>query len=832
MNIGKVEDTLIVEEMQRSYLDYAMSVIVSRALPDIRDGLKPVHRRILYAMNKTGLTAGSRFSKSAKVVGEVLGKYHPHGDSSVYDALVRMAQNFSMRYPLVKGQGNFGSIDGDPPAAMRYTEVKMDRIAEEMLRDINKETVTFSDNFDASLQEPDYLPAALPNLLLMGADGIAVGMATKIPPHNLNEVVDAIIFMIDQIKQGGRDEVEKITLTIDDLIRFVKGPDFPTAGVIFDIDEIKNAYTTGKGKIVIRAKADIEELNNGRPAVIITEVPYQVNKATLVAKIAQLVKDKKINDIADLRDESDQRGIRVVVELKRAAVPRKILNQLFKYTQMQTTFPVNMVALVDNTPQTLSLRTILEEFLKHRHDIVRKRSEFDLKENKAREHILEGLKIAVDNIDAVIETIKKARDVDDAREKLMQKFALSELQAQAILDMQLKKLAALERQKIEEELAAIRKTIAFLEDLLAHPYKIFGVVKKELLEIKEKYGDARKTKVIKGKVGEFSDEDLIPNEETLIAVTKTGYVKRLPKGTFRIQRRGGKGIIGMATKEEDQIEHLFAADTHDHVLFFTNKGRVFKLRAWDVPETSRQAKGQAIINLINIEQGEIINSILITKDFAGGKKDGFIFMATRNGVVKKSRLDDFKNIKASGLIAIRLDAGDELVWAQETNGSFDIMLVTHLGKVIRFPEKEVRELGRATRGVAGIKLSKKGDYVVAMEVFSPKEESPEDKRRKFFKDILVIMEKGLGKRTEVGAFRGQHRAGTGIKVANITDKTGPVAAALLITQEEEQLIITSEQAQVIKLPIKNIPTLTRDTQGVILMRFAKKNDRVAAATAM
>lgn len=836
MNIGTIKETNIIEEMERSYLDYAMSVIVSRALPDVRDGLKPVHRRILFAMHKVGLTYSSRFSKSAKVVGEVLGKYHPHGDMPVYDALARMAQDFSMRYPLIFGQGNFGSIDGDPPAAMRYTEVKMARITAEMLKDIEKETVGHVDNFDGSLKEPTVLPAVFPNLLLMGADGIAVGMATKIPPHNLGEVIDATNYMIDRYQSSfnksvtSTDIIDLETITTDELMEFVKGPDFPTAGIIFDQEEIKKVYATGRGKIVMRAKASIEEMPSGKNAIIVTEIPYQVNKATLVTKIAELVKDKKIVEISDLRDESDRRGIRVVIELKKNGIPKKVLNRLYKYTQMQTTFPANMVALVDGTPQTLGLKTILDEFIKHRQTIIRRRSEFELKAARAREHILEGLKIAVDNIDEVIEIIRRSPDVDSARKKLMDRFKLSELQSQAILDMQLKRLAALERQKIEEELAMIRETIAYLEDLLAHPEKILMVIKEELTQIKEKYNDQRRTKIIKQAIGQFSDEDLIPDEETLITISKTGYIKRMPTSTFKTQRRGGKGVVGMTTKEQDQIEHLLFAKTHDHVMFFTNLGRVFMLRGWELPEASRQAKGMAIINLLNIEQGELIQSILsvrperISKDTKSS-----IFMATKTGVVKKTGFDKFTNIKSSGLIAIRLDEGDELVWVKETTTDFEIMLVTHDGKVIRFPETEVRETGRATRGVTGIKLSK-SDYVVAMEAIKVSEDAPGDKRRKWFKDLLVVTHLGLGKRTNIEDFRGQHRGGKGIKVANLTSKTGPVAQAFLVTQDIEQVIISAKSGQVIKLPLKNIPRLSRDTQGVILMRFTDKDDYVATAT--
>lgn len=826
--------------MQRSYLDYAMSVIVSRALPDVRDGLKPVHRRILYAMHKVGLNHSSRFKKSATVVGEVLGKYHPHGDMPVYDALARMAQEFSMRYPLIHGQGNFGSIDGDPPAAMRYTEVKMSKITQEVMRDIEKETVEFVNNFDGSLQEPSVLPAAIPNLLLMGADGIAVGMATKIPPHNLGEVVDAIIFMIERTtakktkKEPAHDAAtapEEEPITTEELMQFIKGPDFPTAAQIYDYEEIKKVYATGRGKVVMRAKAAIEEIPGGKSAIIVTEIPYQVNKATMIGKIAQLVKDKKIPDISDLRDESDRRGIRVVMELKRGSIPKKVLNRLYKYTQMQTTFPANMVALVDGTPQTLSLKDILENFIKHRQNVIRLRSEFELRQAKAREHILLGLKIAVDNIDEVINTIRQAPNVDTAREQLMKRFDLSEIQAQAILDMQLKRLAALERQKIEDELKMVRETIAYLEDLLAHPEKMLGVIKDELAAIKDQYNDERRTRVYKGKVGEFSDEDLIQNEQTLITVSKTGYIKRLPRGTFKVQRRGGKGVMGMTTKEEDNIEHMITAQTHDYLMFFTNQGRVFRMRAWEIPEGSRISKGQAVINLLNIQQGELVQSILSIPSTAfETDPKSTILMATKNGVVKRTEFSQYQNIKASGLITINLDAGDEVVWVEWTSGDRDIMLVTHLGKTIRFPETEIRPTGRATRGVTGIKLSK-GDYVVSMDAIKTSEAPPDDKRVKVFKDLLVITQNGLGKRTDVNEFRGQHRGGKGVKVANVTSKTGPISIALLVDQNSEQIVISSKKGIVIKLPVKNIPRLSRNTQGVILMRM-KSGDEPAAASAV
>lgn len=831
MNIGKIIQSEIVTEMQKSYLDYAMSVIVARALPDVRDGLKPVHRRILFAMHQTGLAHTSKYKKSASVVGEVLGKYHPHGDSPVYEALVRLAQTFSMRYPLVDGQGNFGSIDGDPPAAMRYTECRLSGIAAEMLQDIEKDTVDFTPNFDGSIKEPLYLPGKLPNLLLMGSEGIAVGMATKIPPHNLGEIVDALMFMIGKITitkgEKGSHATPKYSFntTLEDLLQFVQGPDFPTAGVIYDINEIKAAYGTGRGKIVMRGKTEIEDIGQGKSAISITELPYQVNKAVLVARIADLVKEKKIDGISDLRDESDRHGIRVVVELKRDAHPKQVLNNLFKHTELQSTFPVNMVALVDGTPQTCTLKLILEEYLKHRQFVIRRRSEFELAEAKKREHILEGLKIAVDHIDEVIAIIKKSKDADEAKTKLMDRFKLSEIQATAILDMQLRRLAALEREKIEDELAMIRETIAYLNDLLEHPEKIFSVIKEELVKLKEKYADVRKTRVYKSKVGEFSEEQLIPNEDTIITMSQSGYIKRVPPTSFKTQERGGKGVIGMTTKEEDTIDMVVSAKTHDNLLFFTEKGKVYQVRAWDLPETSRQAKGQAVVNVINIESGEKVTSMLTYPLVSKEQKEQgvkFIIMATKKGVIKKSKLTEYENIRRNGLVAIKLDAGDELEWVKLTGGSDEILMVSHEGKSIRFAEDEVRGTGRDTMGVRGI-LLKGTDYLVSMDVITKENKSH---------DFLTIMKKGIGKKTAIVGFPKQRRGGQGVKVADVKDKTGKVIVSQIIPSETEGLIITSTKGQVVKLPIKSIPRLGRATSGVILMRFTDKSDTVAAATCL
>ena len=813
MDIGMLTRVEISKEMKKAYLDYAMSVIVSRALPDVRDGLKPVHRRILFAMHEIGLTHSAKYAKSAKIVGEVMGKYHPHGDMPIYDALVRLAQDFSMRYPLIDGQGNFGSMDGDPPAAMRYTEARLANITSEMLFDLDKETVNYSSNFDATLKEPVFLPAKLPNLLLMGSEGIAVGMATKIPPHNLGEVIDALVFMIGKTTSFGSLTT---SVTIDELLEFIKGPDFPTAGSIYDISEIKNVYLTGRGKILIRGRAEIEDIGQGKSAIIITELPYQVNKALLVARIADLAKEKKIEGISDLRDESDRHGIRVVIELKRDSSPRKILNNLFKHTSLQTIFPANIVALVDGTPQTLNLKTILEEYLKHRYLVVQKRSEFELKTAAARLHILEGLKIAVDNIDAVIKTIKESKDQDSAKQNLMTKFKLSEIQATAILDMQLRRLAALERQKIEDEYEMIKETIAYLEDLLAHPSKILSVIKNELLKLKEKYQDQRRTRVFKSKVGEFSEEDLIPNEPTVITMTNTGYIKRQSLNSFRTQHRGGKGIKGMTTKEEDEIRYIRYTQTHDNILFFTNKGKAYQLRAFEIAESSRTSKGSAIINLLNIESSERVESF-ITYDKS--EKSSYVFLTTRKGTVKKTKISDFENIRRSGILAIKLDKDDELVWSNVTSGDDDVLIVTKNGKAIRFSEKSARPLGRNTRGVRGIKILE-NDEVIGMEVIQ-KGHNP---------DLLTIMEKGLGKKTPVNQFHKQSRAGQGVKVANVTQKTGKVVFAQVIPPSCKEIIFTSKRGQVVKLELSSIPKLSRATQGVILMRFSNPVDSVSSAT--
>jgi len=819
-----IQPAEITSEMKRAYLDYAMSVIVSRALPDVRDGLKPVHRRILFAMYKMGLTSGARFSKCAKVVGEVLGKYHPHGDTSVYEALARLAQDFSMRYPLVKGQGNFGSVDGDPPAAMRYTEAKLAKISDEMLSDIEKETVSFIDNFDSTLKEPVYLPAKLPNLLLMGAEGIAVGMATKIPPHNLIELVDAIIFMIGKAKMldGQKNNNLTFNVVLEDLLEYVKGPDFPTGGIIYGASDIKQAYLTGRGSIMVRAKIEDENMGKGKIAIIVNEIPYQVNKSTLVEKIANLVANKKIVGISDLRDESDRDGIRVVIELKRDASYKKVLNNLFKYTELQTSFPINIVCLVDGIPQTLSLKTILEIYIKHRVEIVTKRSEYELTAAKARAHILEGYLIALKHIDEVVEIIKKSKDEASAKHSLMKKFGLSEIQAQAILDMQLKRLTGLERTKIEDELAMLKETIVYLQSLLKDIFKILKVIKQELIYLKEKYGDKRKTQIIKSRPGEITDEQLIENKEVIVVLTKEGYIKQVLKESFRVQHRGGKGVSGIETKDTDNVYYITTAMTHDYMLFFTNQGRVFQTRVWDVPQGSRISKGKAVINLIPLKADETITSILTYDSDILEKADKyFVVMSTKKGVVKKTSFKDYSNIRTNGIIAIRLGAKDELLWVKLTDGKKNVILVSKYGKAIVFKEKEIRPTGRASIGVRGMEFNEVDNQVIAADVFSDDE---------FKKDILVMGNHGVGKKTKLKNFKGQHRAGKGVKIVSIDKKFGLIAFAQIINSEDTTLIITSGHGQIVKIPLSSIPSRSRTAKGVILMRFSQKGDFIASAT--
>ena len=840
--IGQLKPVQIIDEMQRSYLDYAMSVIVSRALPDVRDGLKPVHRRILFAMKEMGITHASSYKKSARVVGEVLGKYHPHGDTAVYDSMVRMAQDFSLRYPLVDGHGNFGSVDGDRPAAMRYTEAKMAKIASELLNELNQDTVPMTDNFDGSLKEPEVLPAKLPNLLLMGAEGIAVGMATKIPPHNLSEVIDSINTLIEKStvtphkdkKKDAKDiELEnpevlagqfQSQIEVDDLAKTLPGPDFPTGGTIYDQKIIEQIYTTGKGSVTMRAKTIMEEDKKGRTKILVHELPYQINKARLIAKIADLVKNKKLSGIKDLRDESDRKGMQIVIELKKDARPKSVLNNLYKHTELQTNFPANMVALIDGTPQILNLKQILSEYVKHRQLVVIRRTQHELKAAKLRAHILEGLIIALDNLDEVIETIKKSSTADTAKVNLMKRFKLTDIQAQAILDMQLRRLAALERKKIEDEYKALKITIDKLTTLLSTPKKVISIILKEIKEIKEKYADPRRTKIIKSSLNSFSEEDLEPEEECLVTMTKTGYIKRMPIDTYKNQRRGGKGVTGMTTKEEDEVSRMFKANTHDTTLIFTDKGRVFKFKVYEIPQGSRQAKGQAIINLANINVDEKIKSVL-TLDKNKTEK-GYLLMVTKKGTIKKTDLKLYSNIRTNGIKSINLKGDDQLVWVKRTSGTHNIMLVSHLGQSIMFKETDARPMGRTASGVRGIKLNQK-DYVVGMAVFNPKRKKAKEKR-KLVNDIFVVMEKGLGKRTAIENFPLQKRGGKGVKVAKLTEKTGNLVSAKMVTEKTKTAVLTSKKAQVIKLPMKNIKRIGRTTQGVILMRFAKASDSVAA----
>ncbi|MBI4779353.1 DNA gyrase subunit A [Candidatus Falkowbacteria bacterium] len=812
---GTVEPQPINEEMRKSYLDYATSVIVSRALPDVRDGLKPVHRRILYAMWNIGLRANARFRKSATVVGEVLGKYHPHGDTAVYDSMVRMAQDFSMRYTLVRGQGNFGSMDGDRAAAMRYTEAKLSAIAEELLFDIEKNTVDFIPNFDGSHQEPRVMPAKLPNLLLNGTMGIAVGMATNIPPHNLRELTDAVTHLI------GDPEA-----TVEDLMQFVKGPDFPTGGVIYNQKDILQAYATGKGGIVMRGVAEVVETKSGMFQIIISEIPYQVNKATLVEKIAELVKDKKIEGIKDLRDESDKDGVRVVVDLKKDAYPKKILNSLFKMTQLQETFHVNMLALVDGIqPKVLTLKMVLEEYIKHRSEVVKRRTQFDLDKARERAHILEGLMIALNNIDAVIKIIKASRDKEIAKVNLMKKFKLSERQTIAILDMKLSALANLERLKIENELKEKRILIKELESILKSTVKIKDIIKKEIKDLAEKFGDDRKTRIMAHGVKEFSAEDLVPNEEAVVMMTRDGYIKRTAPDTFKVQGRGGKGVIGLTTKEEDMVEFMFTTLTHNDLLFFTTKGRVFQLKAYEIPQAQRTAKGTPIVNFLQLSGGEKITSVLPLDKLAKSK---YLFFATEKGLVKKVEIDAFSNVRRSGLIAIKIKDDDSLIWAKPTDGNDHIELVTAQGQAIRFKESDVRDMGRNAAGVRGIRLKKKDDIVVGMGIIK---NNDKEKIKKY--QLLAISEHGFGKRTPIGLYKVQGRGGSGIKTAKVTSKTGKLISAFVVNAEamaDKDLIIISAKGQVIRLTFKTVSQLGRDTQGVRLMRFKEDSDKVACVT--
>jgi len=806
-----IQPIKIETEIQNSYLDYAMSVIVARALPDVRDGLKPVHRRILYAMWDIGLKHTSKFRKSAHVVGEVMAKYHPHGDSAIYDSMVRMAQDFNMRHTFVNGQGNFGSMDGDSAAAMRYTEAKLQTIAEEMLFDIEKNTVNFAPTYDASHREPLVLPAKLPNLLLNGSMGIAVGMATNIPPHNLSELCDGVTCLIDNPKA-----------TVEDLMEFIKGPDFPTGGIIYNKNDIATAFATGKGGIITRAKADIQEKKNGLFQIIVSEVPYQVNKATLLEKIATLVQEKKLEGVKDLRDESNREGVRIVIELKKDSYPKKVLNRLFQLTDLQTTFHYNMLALIDGIqPRVLNLKTVLEEHIKHRQEIIRRRTEFDLEKAKDRAHILEGLKKALDKIDLVINTIRKSKDKDDAKKNLMSKFEFSEKQTLAILEMKLQQLANLERQKVEDELKEKKNLIKELMEILGSPKKMLAIIKKETLEVKEKFGEERRTQIVPHGVKEFSMEDLIPNEPTIIMSTRDGYIKRLPPDTFKTQGRGGKGVIGVTTKEEDVVDKMMTTNTHDNILFFTTRGRVFQLRAYDVPVATRTSKGQALVNFLQLAPNEKVSAILSMDDM---NKYKFLVMVTTRGTIKKTALEDFANVRRSGLIALKLKPEDMLEWVQPSTGKDDIMIVTAGGQAIRFKESGVRAMGRTASGVRGMRLKSK-DEIVGMDVVSP------DLVKQNVLEVLVISENGLGKRTLISEYKVQGRGGSGIKTMAITDKTGKIISMEVINNTEERdLMIISVNGQVIRTPLKSVSTLGRATQGVRIMRFKEDGDKVASIT--
>lgn len=794
-----VELKTVEDVMEWSYLRYSMSVIIDRALPDVRDGLKPIHRRILYAMERNGWRPGTKFTKSANIVGEVMGKYHPHGDSAIYDAMVRLAQDWVMRAPLVEGQGNFGSMDGDPPAAHRYTEARMSRAGAALLTDLDKETVDFRDNYDGTQKEPVVLPAMLPNLLLNGQVGIAVGMATNIPTHNLGELCDAITYLID----NGADNT-----TIDDLLKFVKGPDFPTGGIVYAGPAMKQAYLTGRGSVVIRAVTNIEETKRGRSQIIVSEVPYGVNKETLMKKIADLVKEKKIVGIQALRDESARGKVRMVVELKKDACAGKILNQLFKWTSLQTSFHYNMLALVDGIqPRILGLEDILNEYLKHRRLVVRRRTEYELRKAEERAHILAGLKIALDNIDEVIHLIRSSKDYETAKTGLMERFQLSEVQAQAILAMQLRKLTGLDRQAIENELAELLAKIAEYRAILADEQKILDIIKSELAEMKEKLGDARRTKIINHELGKMTDEDVIPEEDAVILLTDENYVKRTSMTDYRRQNRGGKGKRGLTTKESDTVAQLITASTHDFLSFFTNKGRVFRLRAFDVPAAGLQAKGTPVVNLLSLQPEEKVTSIIKYSKDEAQSGDGYLFMATTNGTIKKTKAKEYENIRANGLIAIKLDDGDELRWVRRTSGNDDVIMSTAFGQAIRFNEQDARSMGRSARGVRGIRL-RPGDKVVGVDVVDPSN----DKAK-----LLIMGERGYGKITKASNFPVHKRGGIGIKAAVVTAKTGNIMTVRSLDNDTKEIIVISASGQTIRLAISSISVLGRATQGVRIM---------------
>lgn len=856
-NNRNVAATDIAAEMRKAYINYAMSVIVARALPDVRDGMKPVQRRIIYSMFKQGILPSGGYKKSARTVGDVIAKYHPHGDQAVYDAMVRMAQDFNMRYQLIDGQGNFGSIDGDSAAAMRYTESRLQKITMEMVEGLNKNTVDYVENYDGNTKEPELLPAKIPALLINGADGIAVGMATKIPPHNLREVVDSIkaamakgqAIFPEGTEQPDYNKAIRTTSDIDlmpkkrfpkfeteidleELLQTMPGPDFPTGAEIYDKDAIAEVYATGRGRIMMRAVAKIEEVKGGRYQIVITEIPYQVNKARLVAKIADLVRDKKIVGISDIRDESSRAGMRIVVEIKRDGKPKTILNKLFKYTEMQKSFSANMLALVDGEPKVVTFKEYIEAFISHRQQMVIRENEFDLAKSREREHILEGLMIALDHLDEVIKTIRESKDADVAKEALMSRFKLSEIQAQAILDMQLRRLAALERQKIEDEYKEIKLKIADLIDLLSKPERVIDIINQQLTEVSDKYADERRTKVFKGKIGEFNEEDLVAKEDVIVTISEKGYIKRLKADTYQLQNRGGVGKKGMTTREDDAISHLFFCTTHDDIMFFTNKGRVFLQKVYEIPEFGRAARGQAVINLINIDQDELVTSIL-TRSSKGKFIDEdqsqennqeslrtkpdcqYLFMATKQGTVKKTLLSEYENIRSNGLIAIKLSGNDELTWVRPTRGDQEIILVSRLGKSIRFKETDVRETGRASMGVRGIKLQP-GDEVIAADVIRVNEVF-----------LLTISENGFGKISKLEQFATQGRGGQGVFAARTNDKTGPLAAARLLDHPHMELLIMSASGQAVRIKTDDLPERNRQTAGVRLIRL-KSTDTVAA----
>jgi DNA gyrase subunit A len=807
VEIGNIRPIDINAEMRRSYLDYAMSVIVQRALPDVRDGLKPVQRRILYGMSEMGLRANTRFRKSAGIVGEVLKSYHPHSDTAVYDALVRMVQEFSLRYPLVSGQGNFGSVDGDGAAAMRYTEAKLSAIAEELLQDIGMNTVDFKPNYDDQTREPKVLPGKLPNLLVNGASGIAVGMATNIPPHNLAEVCDGIAHLIDNPEA-----------TVEDLMQFIHGPDFPTGATILGREGIVAAYATGRGRVVMRATAFIEEsARANRYAIIVNELPYQVNKAALIEKIAELVKAGRLDGIHDLRDESDRNGMRIVIELKREAQPTKVLNNLYKYTALQSSFGVNMLALVDGAqPRVLTLKRALQSYIEHRHEIITRRTQFELDRAQRRAHILEGLKVALDNLDAIIRTIRSSRTSESARNNLMKNYNLSEVQATAILDMQLRRLAALERKKIEDEYTSLLKEIARLEDLLANPRKVLALVRQDVIELKEKYGDPRRSRIIDA-TGDLSDEDLIPNVSVLVTMTNRGYVKRIPDDVYRTQHRGGRGVTGVTMREADGVQHLLSANTHDSLLFFTDRGRVFQVKVHELPDAGRTAKGVPVINLIAIQPNESITTMLPIRSFDEGR---YLFMCTRKGTIKRTALSQFSSVRSSGLIALGLEADDELAWVRMTSGEDEIILVTEHAKAIRFHESDARPMGRTAQGVIGIRLAP-NDRVMAADVI--------DKETAQY-DLLVVSDNGFGKRTALKEFNDQRRGGQGVTAMKLSSRNGRVAGAQIVQPEQEVMLI-SNLGVVIRTRVAQISRYGRQTQGVSVMRLGQ-GDRVVSMTVL